>query len=174
MESKIESQSIVAPDWLPEMLQLSNDWAANLKIIFSVFKNDFIDHCTLFRDKPIWWNKTIDNGYPEGFWHLIERENYLASERQFDPDRAIRLPWCSPVISNDNDPEIQCWDYKEKNNKVNTYLWLKKHNYLVILHKREINKNTDKSFHIAFLISSFYVQTRKILDLEKRYENRVI
>lgn len=37
-----------------------------------------------------------------------------------------------------------------------------------------MNKNTDRSFLIAYLISAFYVRERKKLDLEKKYENRVV
>ena len=158
------------PSWLPEMFNLSGDWQTIIETLYDVFKRDFIDKKTFFDDREIWWNRKLDKSYPIGFWHLVEKENKQAEERQYDPRRAERLPWCSPVITNNGKPEIKVWDYDEGRGKINTYIWLENLDYLVVVHKKDI-KSVLK---VAFLVTAFYVKPRTKRNLYRKYENRVV
>jgi hypothetical protein len=94
------------PTWLPEMLDVKRPWQVLLMALYSVFHNDFDIGTPSFGGKLIYWDEHILEGpYPEGFWHLITRDEGTHG-RVPDYRRAERLPWCAPTILNSTDPGI--------------------------------------------------------------------
>ncbi|MBK7377961.1 MAG: hypothetical protein IPJ03_02975 [Ignavibacteriales bacterium] len=160
------------PSWLPDIISVDGNWEEILERLYSIFSTDFIIGKPKLENYPVFWDRTIDQDdkYDKGFWHLVEREDLLTKERNFDPRRAERLPWCAPSIENCKDQIIKMWEYKEAKNKINIYLWLEQFDYVVIFQKRKF-----KFGLIAFLITAFYVDgNSKRRNLLGKYENRIV
>jgi hypothetical protein len=86
--------------------------------------------------------------------------------RLTDPRRSERLPWVKKMIENAREDEILAWDYMEAKGKVNTYIWLKDYDFLVLMKKYPDGRRR--------LLTSFYIDypnyRRK---LEKKYARRI-
>jgi hypothetical protein len=159
------------PAWLPNILSLDGVWEKTLARLYAIFEQDFIiNHC-FFEDKPVWWDTNkYDDKYDEGFWHIITKDYQDIANRSPDFERARRLPWCAPTISNSYDPAVKCWDYREPNKKVRTYVWLVQWDYVIILEKQKRRIGI-----IAFIVTAYHVDgssTRK--KLAQKYEQRII
>ncbi len=159
-------------DWLPEIVSTDGDPREVYKYLYDVFLNDFVNSRPNLRDAPIFWDRTIKEGraYPEGFYHLVEIKrtpNSPKDDRIFDPRRAERIKWFRAIIDNVDSDEVLCFDYQEKEGKVNTYLWLKDYDYLAVFQR--------KSFRIGpvyFLVTAFYVDGEsKRRNLLRKYRN---
>lgn len=158
------------PRWLPNTISLDGEWEKTLVRLYSIFEQDFIQTQCHFEKRQVWWDdRKFDGRYDEGFWHIISTTDRETLERIPDFERAKRLPWCAPAISNSQDPQVKCWDFREGNGKIRTYLWIEQWDYLVILEKR-----TVKLGEIAFLITAYHIggnSTRR--NLTRKYEQRV-
>jgi len=78
----------------------------------------------------------------------------------------LKIPWCRPTIEHTSDPEVRGWDYLESNGRTNTYIWLIKYDYLIIL---------QRSKKIFWLVTAYWVDgagTKR--SLQKKYQKRVI
>ena len=158
------------PDWLPDIVSVNGVWEIVVRRLYQIFETDFIRAGCHFEGLPVWWDRRKQGGdtYEEGFWHLITRTDSCTKDRLIDPRRAERLPWCKPVIENSHDVRIRLWDYRESNNKIRTYIWLERWDYVVVLEKRSRNRGP-----IAFLVTAYHVDgesTRR--RLRRKYENR--
>lgn len=154
----------MTPTWLPALIDTDGNWDDVLLRLFKVFENDFIRNKFQYNGKPLIWDTRILEGkYPEGFWHVVTRDDYYTKERLPDFRRAKRLSWCKPTILNSDDPEVKLWEIREEGkNKV--YIWLESLDYVVILQRKE---------KIYFLITAYHVdgdRTRK--QLLSRYSRR--
>ncbi len=70
------------------------------------------------------------------------------------------------MIENSQQSEILAWDYREGGGKINTYVWLKDYDFVVIM-KKYPNGNRR-------LITSFYVdKDYKRRDFDRKYANRI-
>ena len=160
---------IVKPDWLPDMMSVDGEWEQILSHLYDIFDRDFRRGNPCLNEIPVWWDRRIEQGdiYEEGFWHLISKIDERTGERLFDPRRAERLPWCSPILSHANDIAVKLWDYKE-GKRIRTYVWLENFDYVIILEKRK-----HRIGRVAFLITAFYVERpSRRRDLEKKYMKR--
>lgn len=150
------------PDWLPDIVSVNGPWGTVVARLYEVFRQDFCEAGCSFQGRPVWWDRTkSDSPFEETFWHLITQFDYQQKERLFDPRRAERLPWCKPTITHCDEPVVSLWDYRESNGDVRTYLWLENWDYIVILQKKQLNRDP-----VAFLVTAFYVEgdsTRKKL-----------
>jgi len=157
------------PSWLPNVLSLDGTWEHILNRLYAVFESDFVQGKPLFKEKPVWWDtRKLDGFYEEGFWHLISVKDSLTADRIPDYERARRLTWCAPCITNHRDVSIRCWDFEEAHGNIRTYIWLVDWDYLVILEKR----NT-RIGEIAFLITAYWISGSSIRKkLETKYKNR--
>lgn len=154
------------PNFIPETLDLNGSWDETLAALYDIFKRDFIERPLYYREWRVFHDRRKDDsGKEEGFWHLITK-NDPKEGRLPDFDRAKRLPWARPLIENLDEKEVVSWDYIEGNKKIRTYIWLRDHDYVVILEKGKNN--------IAFIITAFYVdgESRR-RNLKKKYEQRI-
>lgn len=156
------------PGWLPPMFEMS-PWSESLmELLYALFKRDFIDNQANYADYPVWFFPQKDRDKEEIFWHLVEREDPPKSGNRY-PDfrRSERLPWARPMLDNLSEPDVLHWDYEEGNRDIHTYVWLKDHDYLIVMKKY---KNGQRR-----LITAYYLNydnaRRKLL---KKYENRIL
>lgn len=160
------------PDWLPEIISVDGIWKEILDRLYNIFRMDFIEGKPKLEDKPVFWDRTIDENdkYERGFWHLIEKEDQVTHERSFDPRRAERLTWCAPAIKNCKAEVITMWEFREAKNRINIYIWLEHFDYVIIFQKKKF-----KLGFVAFLITAFYVDgNSKRRNLRDKYENRIV
>lgn len=171
------------PSWLPDPIFFQGDWDSFVQTLYAVFKQDFVDGSPRYRSRPVWHDRRVapddTYGFEEGFWHLITSNQRkrnsttgkIEKERVPEFQRAARLPWSRPTIDNDTEPEVLSWDYEQDTKKgtvVRTYIWLKDHDFVVILERQ-----TKRKGDIFMLITSFYIDHKaKRRDLESRYKNR--
>jgi hypothetical protein len=160
---------MIRPAWLPSIVNVGGEWEHIFKMLYGIFKADFIQMGRTFEGRQIRWDdRKFDGMYDEGFWHLITRQDEETGERIPDFRRAERLPWCGPTISNSGDPVVKVWDYREGNGEIRTYLWLEFWDYVVILKKR-----MHRIGEIAFLVTAYHLDgTSRLRNLEQRYKHR--
>lgn len=160
------------PSWLPDMISVDGEWEAVLLRLYVIFERDIKNGNPMLNSRMVWYERKKKDGnkYEEGFWHLIERENKKAKERQFDPRRSERLPWCKPTIENSSQSEVLTWDFEEADGQVNTYIWLVNCDYVAIL----VRIPTDKFGDVYKIITAYYVDgdSRK-RNFRKKYDNRL-
>jgi hypothetical protein len=155
------------PEWLPEMFPV-NPWTEQtFDLLYEIFKRDFKDSQPNYRGLTVWFfpEKELDKELV--FWHLTTREDKESGERLTDFRRSERLPWARPMLDNADTPEVLDWDYEEGDRTVQTYVWLKDFDYLMILKKYPDGRRR--------LITSFWVEfpnTRR--KLEKKFERRIL
>jgi hypothetical protein len=158
------------PDWLPAIVSVDGNFDEVIMSLYRIFKRDFIDNQPHYMSIPVWHDRRKNEGekYEEGFWHLLTRDFKNISERQFDPRRAERLPWCSPTINNCNDSSVKVWDYKGQR-RTTTYIWLEDLDYVVLLQLRNL-----RTQRIAFLITAYHVDGASVRrSLRRKYEKRI-
>ena len=161
---------IKIPNFLPEILKLKGSWDEIIKLLYSIFEKDFkitkTRHCGL---NIIYDSRILKDGdgKEEGFWHVISKFDSQTNERLIDYRRAERLPWAKPIMESEKCEELIIFDYDHGNARkgIRRYIWLKNHDYVIVL------RNKVKFF---FWITAFYIDksgTRK--DLHRRYLNSV-
>lgn len=170
------------PEWLPEMAHV-NPWTADTyKMLYGIFRRDFVDSRPRYRGREVWHFPEKEDGKEVLFWHLTSRGGKpgtvprrkrkfaaaIAQQTQRYPDtrRSERLTWVRPLIENPDEAEVLAWDYLEGNGGIRTYIWLKHFDFVVIMKKYPDGKRR--------LITSFFVDkdyNRK--DLERKCANSI-
>lgn len=154
---------IQKPDWLPEMLLL-NPWTED--ILYEVFQNDFIHSQPRYRNYIVWIFPEKTDGKETVFWHLITREDIKTRKRLPDVIRSARLPWVRPMIEHPDESEIIDWDYLEGSGNIHTYVWLKEHDFVVIMKKYKDGRRR--------LVTAHYIDyPNKKRKLASKYEKRI-
>jgi len=152
--------------------------------LYQVFVTTVGDAGLMYRGKRVWMFPDMDDGKEVVFWHLTTREQkprpvprrmrHLQTppsaagpvERYPDLRRCERLPWVGPMVICPGDPSVLAWDHLEGDGATKTYVWLKGHDFVVIM-----KKMPDGSRR---LITSFYVDREfKRQDFERKYAARV-
>lgn len=152
------------PAWLPNIICIDNyggDWEKYLKVIYKIFKKDFIRNPPIYESKKIYTIiKPKIDGKELGFWHLIS-EGKVEENRTPDLRRCERINWPKPIIKNCNCFEILIWKAKRHSDK-RLYFWFEKFEYLIILSIR-------KNFYL--LITSYLTDKNHTKrKLRKEYE----
>lgn len=160
---------MTTPPWLPKLVNVNGDPLDVLQRLFEIFCADFLTPAPTLNGCQIWWDRRVlDPPYHEGFWHLITREDHSTGDRLLDYRRSERLPWCGPAIQNCEDDCVWVWDYREGNGRLRTYVWLERHDYVVILERQQRRGAT-----VAFLITAFHIDgNQKRRDLERKHAAR--
>lgn len=124
------------PLWLPEPISFRNDFGGNwhryLDSAYQRFTDEFVNSKPSFRNKIVIHDTKQEKGKDNGFWHVIEQENYELDDRYPHPLRMERITWVRPVIENFSDPLVSVWE-NDRNNDRNHILWLEGFDYKVIL-----------------------------------------
>jgi len=170
------------PEWLPELLPL-DPWRENsYDILYEIFVKEILnvskDNRLLYLDNPVWIFPDLEEGKEKIFWHLTSRtvsvvrrnkrkfNNPDDNERYPDMRRCERLLWVRAIIDNASSDDVLNWDIEE-DDCIKTYLWLRKHDFVVILKKYPNNKRR--------IVTSFHVDNEvKRRDFEKKYGNRIV
>lgn len=172
------------PDWLPEMVSV-NPWThQTYDFLYVIFCRDIRDHDLRYTGNQVWIFRDMEDGREKIFWHLTTRavkktkiprrkkkffpkgQTYIDEERYPDLRRSERLPWVRGLIENAEAPEVLAWDYEEGDLTIKTYVWLKDHDFVVIMKKYKGNRRR--------LITSFYVdQPYARQDFQRKYKNRI-
>jgi len=159
------------PDFLPLKLNLSGkSWEDILNEIYTAFERDFKLHKVQHFDTDVDFDRRIlpdGQEKEEGFWHIVEREDKDLQDRSFDIERAERLPWIRAILESDENEDVLVFDYDHgaKDKGIRRYVWLKKHDFVVILKAKE---------EIFYLITAFYIDSKwKRKDFQDKYNKRL-
>ncbi|MGI5818077.1 MAG: hypothetical protein ACOX9R_08260 [Armatimonadota bacterium] len=163
------------PSWLPDMVNVDFSRGPDLiychavrDMLYRIFEDDFINGAPKFHGCPVWWDQREgDNGYPDGFWHIITKSDKETGPRKFEPERASKLPWCAPLIGNSADAAVMVWNYKEGRGNIRTYIWLRAWDYCVVLEKKEMRRGP-----VAFLVTAYSAENSS-WTLQRKYNNRI-
>jgi len=135
-------------------------------LLYEIFEQDFKMDQPTYSGRAVWFFPEMEDGKEKIFWHLTQKEDQATRVRLPDCRRSERLPWVRPMINNATDPAITTWDYPEARGKVNTYIWLKNWDFLVLLKKYPDGRRR--------LLTSYYIEYSNYRrKLEKKYEARV-
>lgn len=160
------------PAWLPDKLSLHPLEAKALQEAYEIFKRDFEQGLPRLNGLPLLWDPSIgSNGYPKGFWHLVSKDlnSYQRDgNRAYNVERAEKLQWFVAITSNPKEQELKVFDYEEGSGFVHTYLWLEKHDYVVVLRKK-----ATKLGDAYQIMSGYHVEAGGRRGLEKKYVKRI-
>ena len=154
------------PDWLPPMT-IVNPWKENTyDVLYIVFLSDFVKTKPKYQGFEVWCFPELEDGKIQVFWHLTSRKDKETNDRLPDLRRAERLPWARPIMEHPQDSEVLAWDYEEGNKDIHSYVWLKNHDYVVVLKKYKDGRRR--------LITAYWIEfdhNRK--DLLRKYNQKV-
>lgn len=173
------------PDWLPELLTVDPWTASTYDMLYGVFCRDIRNGRLTYDGNDIWFFPDKSDGKEEIFWHLTTRENKPQriprrkqrhyprgqthepekAERYPDLRRSERLNWVKPLTEHTAEPDVLSWDYAEGNGTIKTYVWIKGHDFVVIMKKYPDGGRR--------LVTSFYVDSEYTKqDFERKHANR--
>ncbi len=158
------------PDWLPPLVLFADfkgNWDAYLDVIYTWFKQDFIDSKPMFQGQRLGLKRhPLTNGKEATFWHMIS-EGQEEDTRIPDFRRCERIRWPKPVIEHENDPKVKYWvSVKRKENRI--HIWLEEEDYVVVLAAR-------KGFLLpwtAFLVTKQHTIQKLRKEYERYWKNR--
>jgi len=154
------------PKWLPPMQSVSPWTEKTFEILYKIFNRDFKITKPMYGGYEVWFFPEVEDGKELIFWHLTHRSDKKTGERLPDLRRSERLPWARKMIDNSQKPEIWAWDYREGEGKTNTYVWLKDHDFLVLMRKYKTGERR--------LLTSFYIDYQHYKrKLERKYYKRI-
>lgn len=150
------------PAWLPKMLVVFPWTNESYNALYVYFIRDLLSAQIMFNGKPLRFRRGMEDGKVKPFWHITSK-NEDNGDRLPDFRRIERMPWIRAIIENVNTPEVQSWQYEEQS-EIRTYLWLREHDYVVIL---------SDAPHSVFLVTAFYVEGNYRRSLERKYAARL-
>lgn len=155
------------PTWLPPMFSVSPWTVDTYDALYEIFERDIKKLKPIYRGGVVDIFRDQEDGKEKVFWHITTEFDKDRAERIPDLRRSERIPWVKPMINNSENSEVLSWDNKEKKNKIKTYVWLKAHDFLVVMNKTKSGK--------LFLITSFYIERGNYKKkLENKYDRRLI
>lgn len=141
-------------DWLPDLTTLEDSdgkWADYVEIIYTLFKNDFIESQPQFDGKWVRCRKDpIYDGKFAGFWHCMS-DGDVEDERTPDMRRCERISWIRPIIeSTDSRDDIDIWK-NQRGSNTNVLIWYDEY-LLIVLGERTRNRD---GFQYLQLITAY-------------------
>lgn len=140
------------PSFLPARASTDGEWFAVCAALYAVYERDLCKRLQ-HQGVPVLRDTRIlpdGDGKEEGFWHLITAEDRSIGDRLFDPERACRLPWVGPLVVSPARSEVVVFDYEEGKRQLRRYIWLKEHDFVVILEHRGKRLFLVTAFHVSF------------------------
>lgn len=138
---------------LSPLLEFDGNWIEFEKLLFSIFKHDFLENNTYFKGCIVHPRKhPVIKGRPESFFHLTHENSTLYKFN--DPslpdfDRCKRLRWVKEILEHYGCQDRCCSGIKYYNKNGRDHLLFEEERYLVVLEKR------GNSY---LLITAFYCQ----------------
>jgi hypothetical protein len=134
--------------------------------LYEIFVRDFKRSQPKYEGHTVWFFPEKEDEKEVIFWHLTSRHDKESGERLPDLRRSERLPWVRPLIDNAERLEVLAWDHLEGDGGTKTYVWLRDHDFLVLMKKYKDGRRR--------LLTSYYIDfpnyQRK---LEKKYARRI-
>ena len=157
------------PDWLPEPVSLDGDPDEIIERLYLGYYKDFKSSRPQFGELSVFCDQKHDTEdsreYEVSFWELIQGHGDGGS---FHEGRAKKLRWCAAVIQNSDDSAVTVFDREEKG-RIRTYLWLRDHDYVVVLEKREFRFGP-----IMWLVTAYTVDGNSTrAKLQRKFESRL-
>ena len=135
-------------------------------MLYGIFEADFKEHSLKYKDYNVWFFPEMLEDKELIFWHLTHREDEETKKYYPDLRRSERLPWARPLIEHTGDCNVLDWDFREHDGKIVTCVWLKDHDYLVLMKKYKDGQRR--------LMTSYYIDyEHKRKTLEKKYKGRI-
>ncbi|MCX6841962.1 MAG: hypothetical protein NTX53_06775 [candidate division WOR-3 bacterium] len=161
------------PDWLPELASLAGPVDMVVRQLYAIFHRDIVRGSLVFQGAQVWWDRrsreVFGLTYEETFWHLVSREDRSGGARELDPPRAERLPWFAPTIRHIGAEPVLAWDYLEASGKINTYVWLRDWDYVIVVQRR-----VQRRGEVYFLLTAYHVDgPSTVARLHGKYERRL-
>ena len=139
------------PRWLPPMAEVNPWTAGTFDLLYAIFQRDFKDSQPFYKCHPVWFFPETEEGKEVIFWHMTSEKNKATGERIPDLRRSERLPWPRPMIDFSQQPEVLAFDYLESDGDTNTYVWLKDHDFVVLMKRyRDGRRRLLTSFYINY------------------------
>jgi hypothetical protein len=155
------------PSWLPGLF-IVEPWSRELydRLYSEVFCHDFKSKPIFYRGHAVWFFPEKSRDRELAFVHLTSRRNPATGEREIDPMRSARLPWARPLIEHSTAPEVLAWDFEEDDGSINTYVWLREHDYAIIM--RKLGDDSRR------LITAYWIEfEHERRKLRRKYERRL-
>ena len=162
---------MATPTWLPEMLPVMPWTGDSYEALYAVFRRDLRRGDLTYLGYNVWfYPHTEEEGKESIFWHLTSREDKRQNPaaRLPDPPRCARLNWVRAMI-------LRCpcatgdlldWDHEEGDGAIKTYLWLHRHDFVIILKKLPDGRRR--------LITSFHLDSEhERSKMRKKWERRL-
>ncbi|HUW56279.1 MAG TPA: hypothetical protein VMZ92_06560 [Planctomycetota bacterium] len=150
------------PEWLSGLIRLQEfggDWSRYVNEVFSLFYRDFIQSKPVLRGRQVRCRRDpICDGKEAGFWHCVS-EGSEEESRTPDLRRCERIGWIRTVIENADEPEVEVWTTRKRNDD-RLYLWLREE-YLVVLGLRR------SYYQLITAFCTDYEHTRRKLRRER-------
>jgi len=151
-------------DWLPPLVLLesySGNWERYINIIYSFYKQDFIENKPIFQNHKLAIKRyPIVEGKEATFWHIIS-EGKEEADRIPNLRRCERIRWPRPIIEHADDSIIKVWK-NQRRNETRICIWLEEQEYLVVLAYRKT--------YILFLTAYPTTQNHTKRKLQKEYK----
>lgn len=152
--------------WLPDLLQVSPWSGSTFDDLYSVFSNSIKGGRLTYRGNKIWHFPDLDDGREEIFWHLTSCKDKNTGDRLPDLRRCERLHWIPIILAACANSDVLEWDYAEGSGKINSYVWLKEENFVIILKKYP---KGDRR-----ILTSYYLDyTNSIQKMQRKYNERL-
>lgn len=139
------------PNWLPKIEpfeEYNNDWQSYCDALYQIFRRDFIENITYFRDQKVGLKRMpIEQGKESTFWHITSKGEEEA-DRKPDFRRCERIRWPKPIIENHSDDALKIWTEK-RNGEHRIHIWLQADGYLIVLNRRKGYLILWTAFHVA-------------------------
>ena len=128
--------ALATTDWLPDRLIAANyDDINALEIAsYALFKNDWSDFAA-FRGDEVRVHRRPHKANAarwHTYWHAVTEGFPEEIRKNPMTARLERIPWCRPIIVNENDAVVKVWSNFRKGSK-HICIWFDRLNYIVIL-----------------------------------------
>jgi len=162
---------MAVPDWLPNAIELSDfggDWERYQEEIYRCFCDDFHGTPLHFEGVRVSAKRHPEvNGMSGTFWHIVSSDE--GEDRMPDLDRCKCVLWPRAIIENCNDSAVLKWRSENHSGGSRSLLWLKEHDYLVVIAHRSSERGEYCMLWTAYKVKYEHVRRK----LQRQYDRYV-
>jgi hypothetical protein len=123
------------PSWLPPLFPADPWTYKTYDDLYRVFCNEIRNGALCYRGNAVWHFPKMEDGKEDIFWHLTSIKDKISGDRLPDLRRCERITWVRPLLKACPHADIDDWDYEEGDGTIKTYVWLRGHDFLVLMKK---------------------------------------